>query len=151
MRSSVARRLSTLASFYRYCEQEALIERNPAVNVRRPKVDYESRTLGLDRNELGAFLVQAGLGSPRDHALASLLALNGLRISEALGADIDDLDFERGHRTLKVVRKGGKHATIPWRHAHRECLTSTSASARGGRSFSGPRVGAWTATPQTAR
>jgi len=46
-------------------------------------VDYESRTLDLDRNELGAFLVQAGLGSPRDHAVASLLALNGLRISEA--------------------------------------------------------------------
>ena len=113
MRSTVARRLSTLASFYRYCEQEQLVERNPALNVRRPKVDYESRTLGLDRNELGAFLVQAGLGSPRDHALASLLALNGLRISEALGADIDDLDYERGHRTLKVLRKGGKHATIP--------------------------------------
>ena len=45
--------------------------------------------------------------------MASLLALNGLRISEALGADIEDLDFERGHRTLKVVRKGGKHAIIP--------------------------------------
>ncbi len=86
---------------------------HPALNVRRPKVDYESRTLGLDRNELGAFLVQAGLGSPRDHALASLLALNGSRISEALGADIDALDFERGHRTLKIVRKGGKHVTIP--------------------------------------
>ncbi len=83
MRSTVARRLSTLASFYKYCEQEQLVDRNPALNVRRPKVDYESRTLGLDRNELGAFLVQAGLGSPRDHALASLLALNGLRISEA--------------------------------------------------------------------
>ncbi|MGH9152173.1 MAG: tyrosine-type recombinase/integrase [Acidimicrobiales bacterium] len=65
MRSTVARRLSTLASFYRYCEQEGLIERNPAANVRRPKVDYESRALGLDRNELGAFLVQAGLGSAR--------------------------------------------------------------------------------------
>ena len=86
MRSTVARRLSTLASFYRYCEQEGLVERNPAANVRRPKVDYESRTLGLDRNELGAFLFQAGLGLARDHALASLLALNGLRISEALGA-----------------------------------------------------------------
>jgi hypothetical protein len=59
MRSTVARRLSTLASFYRYCEQEGLIERNPAANVRRPKVDYESPTLGLDRNELGAFLVQS--------------------------------------------------------------------------------------------
>jgi hypothetical protein len=78
-----------------------------------PKIDYESRTLGLDRNELGAFLVQAGLGSARDHALASLLALNGLRISEALGADIDDLEYERGHRTLQIVRKGGKHAVIP--------------------------------------
>ena len=64
MRSTVARRLSTLASFYRYCEQEQLVERNPTLNVRRPKVDYESRTLGLDRNELGAFLVQAGLGVP---------------------------------------------------------------------------------------
>ena len=62
MPSTVARRLSTLASFYRYCEQEQLVDRNPALNVRRPKVDYESRTLGLDRNELGAFLVQAGLG-----------------------------------------------------------------------------------------
>jgi len=113
MRSTVARRLSTLASFYKYCEQEQLVDRNPALNVRRPKVDYESRTLGLDRNELGAFLLQAGLGLPRDHALASLLALNGLRISEALGADIDALDFERGHRTLKIVRKGGKHVTIP--------------------------------------
>ena len=113
MRSTAARRLSTLASFYKYCEQEQLVQRNPAINVRRPKVDYESRTLGLDRNELGAFLVQAGLGTPRDHALASLLALNGLRISEALGADIGDLDFERGHRTLKILRKGGKHAVIP--------------------------------------
>ncbi len=111
MRSTVARRLSTLASFYKYCEQEQLVGRNPALNLRRPKVDYESRTLGLDRTELGAFLVPAGLGSPRDHALASLLALNGLRISEALGADVADLDFERGHRTLKIVRKGG--ATIP--------------------------------------
>ena len=78
MASTVGRRLSTLASFYRYCHQEQLIERNPALQVRRPEVDYESRTLGLDRNEQGALLVQAGIGSLRDHALASLLALNGL-------------------------------------------------------------------------
>lgn len=109
MRSTVARRLSTLASFYRYCHQEGLIDANPALNVRRPKLDCESRTLGLDRNELGAFLVQAGLGTPRDHALASLLALNGLRISEALGTDIEDLDFERGHRTPVMQRRFKVH------------------------------------------
>jgi site-specific recombinase XerD len=113
MRSTVARRISTLGSFYRYCHVEGLLERNPAANVRRPKVDYESRTLGLDRNELGGLLVQAGLGSARDHALITLLAMNGLRIAEALGADIDALDMDRGHRTLRIVRKGGKHATIP--------------------------------------
>ena len=50
MRSTVARRLSTLGSFYRYCHVEGILERNPAANVRRPKVDVESRTLGLDRN-----------------------------------------------------------------------------------------------------
>jgi len=96
MRSTVARRLSTLTSFYRYCQEEELISRSPAVNLRRPKVDYESRTLGLDRNELGAFLVQAGISSPRDHALAVLLAVNGLRISEALGADIGDPGLRAG-------------------------------------------------------
>lgn len=58
-------------------------------------------------------LVQAGLGDLRDGALITLLALNGLRISEALNADIDDLSTERGHRTLAIVRKGGKHVTIP--------------------------------------
>src|SRR5262249_32144586 len=55
-RSTVGRRLSTLAGFYRYCEQDQILARSPAAHVRRPKQDYESRTLGLDRNELGAFL-----------------------------------------------------------------------------------------------
>jgi len=112
-RSTISRRLSTICGFYRYCSQEAVIDRNPAAYVRRPKLDYESHTLGLDRNELGAFLVQAGLCGGRDHALMCLLALNGLRISEALGAEIENLDYQRGHRTLFVHRKGHKTATIP--------------------------------------
>jgi integrase/recombinase XerD len=66
----------------------------------------------LDRNTLGALLVAAGLGPPPEHALISLLALNGLRVSEATGADIEHLGLERGHRTLTVTRKGGKVVTI---------------------------------------
>jgi integrase len=95
-RSTIGRRLSTLAGFYRYCEQEQILAHAPAANVRRPKPDDESRTLGFDRNELGAFLVAAGLSSNRDHALASPVALNGLRISEALSVDIEHLNVERG-------------------------------------------------------
>ena len=76
-------------------------------------MDYESHAAALDRNELGAMLVTAGLGPPVDHALISLLALNGLRVSEATGADIEHLGLERGHRTLTITRKGGKVVTIP--------------------------------------
>ena len=47
MRSTVARRMSTIAGFFKYCHDEGLLDRNPAANVRRPKVDHESRTLGL--------------------------------------------------------------------------------------------------------
>ncbi len=64
-RATVARRLSTIAGFYRYCVEELLIPVSPAVHVRRPRLDYESNATGLDRNELGMFLVQAGLRRPR--------------------------------------------------------------------------------------
>jgi site-specific recombinase XerD len=112
-RATISRRLCTITCFYRYAEQEGLIERSPAVHVRRPKLDYESHAIGLYRNELGAMLVAAGLAGARDHALISLLALNGLRVSEAIGARIEDLALQRGHRTLTVVRKGGKTVCMP--------------------------------------
>src|ERR671912_1220016 len=112
-RATVARRLCTVTGFYRYAEEEGLLERSPAAHVRRPRLDYESHATGLDRNEVGALLVAAGLASAREHALVSLLAINGLRVSEALGADIEALGVERGHRTLTVLRKGGKIVTIP--------------------------------------
>ena len=53
------------------------------------------------------------MGSAAEHALISLLALNGLRVSEATSADIQNLGIERGHRTLVVTRKDGNVVTIP--------------------------------------
>ena len=61
-RATISRRLCTIACFYRYAEQEDFIAKSPAVHVRRPKLDYESHATGLDRNEVGAMLVAAGLG-----------------------------------------------------------------------------------------
>jgi len=112
-RATVTRRLCTIAGFYRYAVEEELLDHSPAAHVRRPRLDYESHATGLDRNELGALLVAAELGPPAEHALISLLALNGLRVSEATGADIEALGVERGHRTVVVTRKGGKVVTIP--------------------------------------
>ncbi len=112
-RATVTRRLCTIAGFYKYAVEEELLDHSPAAHVRRPRLDYESHATALDRNELGALLVAAGLGPPAEHALISLLALNGLRVSEATGADIEHLGLERGHRTLVITRKGGKVVTIP--------------------------------------
>src|SRR5215471_13418313 len=56
-----------------------------------------------DRNGFGA-LVAAGLASARQHALVSLLSINGLRVSEALGSVIEPLGIERGHRTLTAAQ-----------------------------------------------
>jgi len=112
-RATVTRRLSTIAGFYKYAVEEEILEHSPAAHVRRPRVDYESHAIALDRNELGALLVAAGLGPSAEHALISLLALNGLRVSEATGADIEHPGLERGHRTLTITRKGGKVVTIP--------------------------------------
>ena len=112
-RATVTRRLCTIAGLYKYAVEEELLGHSPAAHVRRPRLDYESHATALDRNELGALLVAAGLGPPAEHALISLLALNGLRVSEATGADIEHLGLERGHRTLVITRKGGKVVTIP--------------------------------------
>ena len=146
-RATVARRLCTIVGFYRYAEEEGVIEHSPAVHIRRPRIDYESHVAHLDRNELGAILVTAGLSSPRDHALVSLLALNGLRVSEAIGANIEALGQERGHRTLTVLRKGGKLVTMPLAHASPERSTSPSANDSTGRSSSTPTGNDSIATP----
>lgn len=111
--ATVARRLAALSGFYRYALAEDLIARSPVANVRRPKVANESQSTGLDRDELAALLAAAEADGPRTNALVLLLAFNGLRISEALGAVVDDLDTERGHRVLKITRKGGKRQTVP--------------------------------------
>ena len=112
-RSTIGRRLSTVAGFYRFAVIDGAIEASPAEYVRRPKIDTESTTLGLDRMELGAFIAQGTAGSVVDQALACLLGLLGLRISEALNIDIEHLGIERGHRTVTVLGKGSKLAVIP--------------------------------------
>jgi integrase len=108
-RATVTRRLSTIAGFYKYAVEEELLGTSPAAHVRRPRVDYESHAVALDRNELGALLVAAGLGPPAEHALISLLALNGLRVSEATGADIEHLGLERG----EPARRGADDGRSP--------------------------------------
>jgi integrase/recombinase XerD len=112
-RASLARRLATLTGFYRYAVQEGTLPHSPVAHVRRPSMARDSQTLGLDREEAVRFLAAAEAASARDHALACLLTLNGLRVSEACAADVVDLDVERAHRVLAVIGKGGQRTLVP--------------------------------------
>jgi integrase/recombinase XerD len=110
--STIDRRLSTVCGFYRFAHIDGRIASNPAQYVRRPKVQPNDGH-GMDRGELGTFLFTAERYDRAHAALAVLLGLNGLRVSEACATNIEDLGFHRGHRTLQIVGKGNKPATIP--------------------------------------
>ena len=110
--STIDRRLSTVCGFYKFAHIDGRIPSNPAQYVRRPKV-HPSEGRGLDRGELGRFLFTAERVDRHHAALAVLLGLNGLRVTEACETNIEDLGFDRGHRTLRIVGKGNKPAVIP--------------------------------------
>ena len=112
--STVSRRLSVVSGFYRTCVIDGVLEHSPAEYVRRPTVLLESPTLGLTHLQFEALLTAARQSSnPFDFALVCLLGLLGLRIFQTVGADIDDLGQEHGHRVLRVTGKGGRVVLVP--------------------------------------
>jgi site-specific recombinase XerD len=110
--STIDRRLSTVCRFYRFAHIDGRIPSNPAQYVRRPQV-HPSEGRGLDRGELGRFLYTAERFDHAHAALAVLLGLNGLRVSEACDTNIEDMGMERGHRVPRIVGKGHEPALIP--------------------------------------
>jgi len=112
--STVSRRISVAAGFYRTCVIDGLLEHSPAEHVRRPPVSAESPTLGFTHLQFEALLTAARESSNRcDVALVAMLGLLGLRIFEATGANIADLGEEHGHRVLRVCSKGSKIVLVP--------------------------------------
>lgn len=114
--STVAHRLTAIKTFYTYCEIDELIARNPARHVRLPRVwSDDTKKIGLDRYEVGALIQAARVTDPTRHALVVLMAMCGLRVSEACNVQVEDFyGCEiQGHRILTLVGKGDKPATIP--------------------------------------
>jgi integrase/recombinase XerD len=112
--STVSRRFSVAAGFYRTCVLDSVLEHSPAEHVRRPAVPAESPTLGFTHLQFEALLTAAReSANPCDFALVAMLGLLGLRILEATSADIADLGEEHGHRVLRVCGKGTKIVLVP--------------------------------------
>ena len=111
-RATLARKTACLAALYRYLVDEDVVSRSP-VRGRRPRASDESTSTGVTEREAALLLDTATADGTRSAVLIGLLYLCGLRVSEALGARVEDLAWERGFRTIRVMRKGGKVGVVP--------------------------------------
>jgi hypothetical protein len=146
--STIDRRLSTVCGFYRFAHIDGRIGSNPARYVRRPQV-HPTDARGLDRSELGVFLFTAEHYDHQHAALAVLLGLNGLRVSDACTTNIEDLGFERGHRTLRIIGRGNEPATIPRVPRTARTIDLNIGEHHDGRSCDAVTANASTAAPPT--
>ncbi len=105
---SVARKLAAVSSWYGFLVAEEVCIHSPAEHVRRPKLPDQGETPGLTRDELRRLLAANDTRNLRNAVLLVLLATTGLRIGEALSRDVEHLSYDRGHRLLRLDRKGGR-------------------------------------------
>ena len=113
-RSSAARHLSALRSFFKYLMREGVVEANPARAVATPKREKQLPKV-MQPAEVTLLLEQPDLATPRglrDRAWLELLYASGLRISELVGIDFDDLELKA--RLVKVHGKGSKERIVPF-------------------------------------
>ena len=123
-----ARRLAAVSAWYTWLIVEEHTERaNPAQidRKRKPKAPEKSTAAGLDREDVDALLDAAdtatGPQAARTAALVYLLVFTGIRVSEAINADVDDYEIHKGHQGLRITTKGeNTHVVVvPAPAAHR--------------------------------
>lgn len=104
--STTSRRLACLAHFYRRALFAGLVDQNPVDQVQRPRVPEQSATLGLSKVKAQQLIEAARASGPCDGLLVLLMLELGLRVSEAVGARIEDLSDQGRHRVLRIRGKG---------------------------------------------
>ncbi|MET8803602.1 tyrosine-type recombinase/integrase [Streptomyces sp. NPDC004546] len=112
--SGRAQALSAAGSFYTYAARLGAVASDPFAAVARPDIDPDhSSTQGLTPDETARLLEAAREHAPRSYALVALLYLLGPRVDEVLALDVEQLGYDRGHRTLPLRRKGGRVQAVP--------------------------------------
>ena len=118
------RKISALRSFYAYFYKREMIETNPTVLIDVPKI-HDKSIIRLDTDEVALLLdyiehcgdqltgqkrVYYEKSKERDLAIVTLLLGTGIRVSECVGLDIEDVDFK--NNGIKVTRKGGNEMVV---------------------------------------
>lgn len=129
----IKRKLASLRSFYRYFYKNELIKNDPAVKVDMPKI-HEKNIIRLDIDEVASLLDQVESGEElterqkkyhektktRDLAMMTLLLGTGIRVSECVGLDMNDVDFR--NNGIKIHRKGGAEVVVYFGEEVRQAL-----------------------------
>lgn len=119
----IMRKISSLKSFYNYYYRNERLQNNPAALVQLPKL-HEKDIIRLDVDEVALLLDEVEKGEMltekqkayhaktrvRDLALLTLMLGTGIRVSECVGLDLNDIDFKNGG--IRIHRKGGKEVTV---------------------------------------
>ncbi len=122
-KASIKRKICSLSVFYGYYYRNDLVNQNPVAKVERPRIQ-DKQIVRMDAAETANFLDTVEYGTnlsnrqlkyhektkTRDLALLTLMLSTGIRISECIGIDINDVDFD--NMCIKITRKGGKEAIV---------------------------------------
>ncbi len=122
-RTAIKRKVASLRTFYKYFYCNELIKSNPAALLQMPKLK-EKEIIRMDNNEVADFLDEVETGDRltkrqqvfhdktelRDTAMMTLMLGTGIRVSECVGLNISDVDFNNDG--IHIHRKGGKEVTV---------------------------------------
>ena len=122
--SSSARKLAAVRTFARYLRREELLDGNPGTLVSPPKV-ARRMPVHMAEDEVGALLAAPDAATPlglRDRAILELFYASGLRLSELVGLDLEDVNLSS--RMVRVLGKGGKERIVPFNPAATTAIRS---------------------------
>jgi integrase/recombinase XerC len=123
-KSTIARKLAAIRTFFQFCIKKRWLDNNPAKVVATPKQDKDVPTF-LSEEEMADFLDLPASDKPldlRDNAMLELLYATGIRVSELVGIDLEDINF--GDRLIRVRGKGKKERIVPFGHIAEKKLHS---------------------------
>ena len=123
-RASVARKLSALRTFVRFLRREGLMDTDPAALALSPKREQKVPA-HLSVDEMSRVLDAPDASSPlgrRDRAILELFYASGLRLSELVGLDVEDVNLSA--RIVRVRGKGGKERLVPFNTSAQKALRS---------------------------
>lgn len=118
--SSIARRINSLRSFFKWAGEEEILEENPLRKVRVPRLEKPIPQY-LREDELSRFLSVPTLDHPLDRAVIFLMVNTGLRRQEVINLDVDDIDLNTNLITVRHG-KGAKDRLVPINKMAREAL-----------------------------